>query len=92
MLGRTPKEESFFCNRPDRRRGPLQHPAQWKPRLFSAGKAAGPWPYSAEIKGRVEPYLYCLPEKSWPILGLILVQNILKILRLCSRIPFFMAV
>jgi hypothetical protein len=43
-------------------------------RVFPGGKAIGAWrwpptPFSAEVKGRVEPYLYSPPGPSWTVLG-----------------------
>jgi hypothetical protein len=43
-------------------------------RVFPGGKAAGPWPWpptqsKAEVKERVELYLYSPSGSSWPVLG-----------------------
>jgi hypothetical protein len=53
--------------------GPTQSPAQWVPRLFPRGKAAGAWrwpptPSSTEVKESVELYLYSPSGPSWPVL------------------------
>jgi hypothetical protein len=54
--------------------GPTQPPIQRVPSLFPRGKAAGVWhwpptPSSAEVKDRVELYLYSPSGPSWPVLG-----------------------
>jgi hypothetical protein len=53
--------------------GPTQPSIQWVPGL-SRGKASGSWlwpptPSSAEVKERVELYLYSTSRPSWPVLG-----------------------
>ena len=51
-----------------------QPPIQWVPVLFPGGKTAGAWPSpstpsSAEIKERVELYLYSPSGPSLPVVG-----------------------
>jgi hypothetical protein len=53
--------------------GPNQHPIQWVPSLFPGGKAAGTWrwpptPSIAEVKERLELYLYSPSGPSWPVI------------------------
>jgi hypothetical protein len=54
--------------------GPTQPPIQWVPGLSRGVKRPGrgidhPPPSSAEVKERVELYLYSPSEPSWPVLG-----------------------
>jgi hypothetical protein len=54
--------------------GPIQPPVWWVPCLLSEGKAAGvcfsnPNPFIAEVKERVELYLYFPSGPSWPVVG-----------------------
>ena len=52
--------------------GPTQPPIQWVPGLFPQGKTSGAWrwppPPSAEVKERVQLYLYSPSGPSWPVL------------------------
>jgi len=53
--------------------GSTQLPIQWVPGFFPGGKAVGVWRWpptrsSAEVKERIELYLY-LSGPSWPVLG-----------------------
>jgi len=61
----------IFRTRPDR---PTQPPMQWVLGFFPRGKAAGAWyyhppPSSAEVKERVELYLYSPSGPSWSVIG-----------------------
>ena len=54
--------------------GPTQPPIQWLPALFPGVKRSGRGvdhlpPSSAEVKERVELYLYSSSGPSWPVLG-----------------------
>jgi hypothetical protein len=54
--------------------GPTQPPVQWVSGLFLEDKADVAWrwprtPSSAEVKERVELYLYSYYGPSWPVLG-----------------------
>ena len=54
--------------------GPNQPPIKWVPRLCWGGKAAGAWrwtptPSSADVKERVELYLYSTSGPLWSVLG-----------------------
>ena len=67
----------IFRNRPERPWGPPSILYNGY-RVFSVGKAAGTWrwpptPSSAEVKERIELYLYSLSGPSWPVQGWIYV-------------------
>jgi hypothetical protein len=52
--------------------GPTHLPIQWVPGLFAGSKAAGAWrwpptPSSADVKERIELYLYSPSGLSWPV-------------------------
>jgi len=55
---------------------PTPPPTQWVLGLFAGSKASGPWrwppsptPSSAEVKERVQLYIYCPPRPSWLVIG-----------------------
>jgi hypothetical protein len=52
--------------------GPTQPPKQYVPGLSSEGKPTGTWrwppPSSAEVKERVDPYIYSTSGPSWSLL------------------------
>jgi hypothetical protein len=58
----------IFLTRPDRFWGPPQPPVQWVPDL-SRCVALTTRHHSAEVKERVELYLYFTFEPSWLVLG-----------------------
>ena len=63
-----------LCTRPGRPWGPTQTPVQWVPGLFPGVKRPGrglfqSLPSSAEVKERVQLYLYSRSGPSWPVLG-----------------------
>jgi hypothetical protein len=69
----NPDGTEIFRTRPDRPWGPpsLLYNAY---RVFPGRKAAGAWPdhpppSTAEVKERVEQYLYSPSRPSWPVLG-----------------------
>ena len=49
--------------------GPIQPPVQWVPGLYLGRGVDHPPPSSAEVKDRVELYLYSPSGSSWPVLG-----------------------
>jgi hypothetical protein len=63
---------------------PIQTPVQWVPGFFLGRPGPGvnhPLPSSAEVKERVELYLYSLSGPAWPI-----TEPILPLLSLCSKL------
>jgi hypothetical protein len=83
--------------------GPTQPPIKYVPSSSSGGKAAGsgvnhPTLSSAEVKERVELYLYSLSGPSWPVLGLtlpyqcqfaveLLLENVVALMQTDRRMP-----
>jgi len=73
VRGSNPGGSEIFYTRSDRPWGPLSLLSIGY-RVFSGGKTAGAWrwpptPFSAEVKLRVELYLYSPSGPSWPVLG-----------------------
>ena len=73
---KNPCEEASFPHPSTPALGPTQTPIEWVPGVFPVGgvKWLGrgvkhPSPSSAEVKERVEVYLYSLSATSWPVLG-----------------------
>jgi len=66
VRGSNPRGDENFHTRPD---GPYVPPSLLYNgyRVFSGGKAAGAWRSSAEVKERVELYLFSF-GLSWPVL------------------------
>ena len=60
--GENPGEGEIFRTRPDLRWGP---PSQ----VYSGRAVDHPPPSSAEVKEKVELYLYSPFESSWPVIG-----------------------
>jgi len=63
-----------FRTRPDRPWGPTSHLSNGYRVFLPGGKSAGTWrwpltPSSAEVKERVELYVYSPSGLSWPVLG-----------------------
>jgi hypothetical protein len=90
--------------------GPTQSSMQWVTGFFPGDKAGGgrgarglnhPPPSKAEVKGRIELYLYSPSGPSWPIIGrtlplpylvLVYVANFLKQSESCEVFFFFASV
>jgi hypothetical protein len=79
--------------------GPTQPPIHWVPGLFPGVKRPGrgvdhPPSSSAEVKDRVELYLYSPSGPSWPVLGRTLLLQVIKLLTMqfcpisCYVLPF----
>jgi hypothetical protein len=79
-------QDFLHTSRPDL--GPIQPPIQWIPGLFpvggggGGGKSAGacvdhPHQSSAEVKERVDLYLYSPSGPSWPVIGRTLLLPLL---------------
>ena len=73
IRGSNPGGGEIFCTCPDGLWGPLSLLYNGY-QVFPGGKAAGAWrwpptPSSAEVKERVDLYLYSPSWPSWPILG-----------------------
>ena len=70
--GSNPGEGDIFLTRPDHPSGPTSLLCTGY-RVFLGTKAAGAWrlpptPSSAEVKARVELYLYSPSGASWPVI------------------------
>jgi hypothetical protein len=73
VRGSNPVGGEIFLTCPERSWGPLSLLYNGY-RVFPRGKTAGAWlcphtPPKAEVKERVELYLYSTSEPSWPVLG-----------------------
>ena len=73
VRGSNPGGGEIFYTRPDRPWGPASLLYNGY-RVFPGGKAAGAWrlpptPSSAEVKERVQLYIYSTSGPSWPVLG-----------------------
>ena len=71
--GSIPDGGDIFVTRPDRPWGPLSlyngHPVSF-PEVKRPGLGFNhPSPSRAEVKERIDLYLYCPSSRSWPVLG-----------------------
>ena len=73
--------------------GPIQPPIKWIPCLFPRGEAAGTWrwpltPSRAEVKERVQAYLYSPSGPLWPVLerNFLLLNNLGKMIKMQHKL------